>query len=140
MTDLSEIDLFLQDFLSTNRLQGENYNWGRLVHRQYAEEPYTKVFSFTSGDSLHYAVGTYKKLPDMDWFCISFSKEVLPISEYRLDCLRMVSQNTHTEIRTEKVEPDILLIKLTTKHRGLVNIVFLLHPPHKIQSPFMLDA
>jgi hypothetical protein len=127
------LDLFLQDFVNTNKLLGTTYSWNMLVSRRYIDG-IPRVFSFTSESQTHHAVGQQMVLPDTDWFRIEVWHPIPKDVEHRFDCLQMMSTATHTEIKVE-TQPGAVLITLTTRNRGLMNIVFVIRdgpPPSSV--------
>jgi hypothetical protein len=139
MSDAVALDLFIQDFVATNKLLNQHYSWPELVNRRFQEDGLLKVFQFQSGGAEHFAVGRCLALPDADWFRIELTRSVPP-AEHRFDCLRMMQLNTHTGLTVETVG-DVILVKLTTRHRGLINVVFMIHPcdsPDSLPDPFLV--
>ena len=135
MSDAIALDLFIQDFVTTNKLLNQHYPWNALVNRRFLEDGLIKVFRFQSGGD-QIAVGRHIALPDTDWLRIELSRAI-PDVEHRFDCLRMMLVDTHTGLTVEKVE-DVILVKLTTKHRGLINVVFVITPPCDVTDPFLV--
>jgi len=135
MSDAIALDLFIQDFVTTNKLLNHHYPWASLVNRRILEDGLTKIFRFQSGGD-QIAVGRHLALPDTDWFRIELSRTI-PDVEHRFDCLRMMLMDTHTGLTVEKAE-DIVLVKLTTRHRGLINVVFVITPPCGTTDPFLV--
>ena len=135
---MNTIDLFIQDFVKTNKLVNRHCDWPTLVSRRFQEDGVKKVFSFESGDTIHYAVGEVLALPDSDWFRIEVVCP-LPNSEgadYRFDCLRMMHANTHVDLSVDVGSP--LTIRLTTRHRGLINVVFVIRDGLTLKNPFFV--
>ena len=126
-------DLFIQDFVKTNKLLNRTIPWDTLVSRRFVEDGKRKVFQFKSGDSDLYAEGEHILLPDTDWFRIRLPHTVED-TEPRFDCLRMTIQHTHYNLECTR-ENDALYIKLFTRNRGLVNVVFVIQmrPIHPMQ-------
>jgi hypothetical protein len=89
------------------------------------------VFEFTSAGNKHLAIGRWLALPDGDWFRIELTHPLsdLPADPtvHRFDCLRMMHATTHggcvVEGDTASPTP-VFFVKLTTRHRGLMNLVF----------------
>jgi hypothetical protein len=131
-----ELDLFIQDFVTTNKLMNQHCSWATLSSRRFHEDGLKKVFSFESGGKKQFAVGQHLALPDGDWFRIELTHSI-PVGEHRLDCLRMMRTDTHVELEMEEVTKDLLLVKLTTRHRGLINIVFVIRDGLSIENPFL---
>jgi hypothetical protein len=136
MSDAVALDLFIQDFVSTNKLLNQHYSWPELVNRRLQEDGLLQVFQFQSDGTEHFAVGRCLALPDADWFRIELTKS-FPAVEHRFDCLRMMQMNTHTGLTTEIVG-DVILVKLTTRHRGLMNVVFMIHSSDSLPDPFLV--
>ena len=134
--DIVALDLFIQDFVITNKVLNHHYDWAELVNRRFVEDGLTKVMSFQSGEQTHYAVGKHLALPDGDWFRIELTRAI-PDAEHRFDCLRMMQATTHTGLDVEKAG-DVVLVKLTTRHRGLVNVVFVIRDGLALQIPFLV--
>jgi len=123
------LDLYIQDFVMTNRILGAHAAWPTLVSRRFVESgAQRKVFSFRSSDSEHYAVGTLLELPDGDCFRIELTHEAaaLPTAEeHRLDCLRMTAATTHTaQELSRNAAGNTVIIRLPTRNRGLLPVVF----------------
>ena len=137
MSDAVALDLFIQDFVTTNKLLNTHYSWPALVSRRY-QEPGPRIFQFRSGGQDHYAVGTTVTLPDADWFRIELTREI-PDADHRFDCLRMTFHDTHKEMEVERVGPASgpVLVKVVTRNRGLINIVFVIHPPPALAHPLL---
>jgi hypothetical protein len=138
MSDAIALDLFIQDFVTTNKLLNQHYSWTMLVSRRYLE-PITRVFQFTSGGEDHHAVGSYLALPETDWFRIELTRNI-PDTDHRFDCLRMTFQNTHRDLEIERIPDGPVLVKVITRNRGLINIVFVIHSPPKIAHPLLASA
>lgn len=138
------LDLFIQDFVTSHKISNNRHSWKTLVSRWFAESsPATKVFQFSSGGSEHYAIGTLLGTPTGDVYRIEMThcgrgNE----EELRLDCLRMMSAETHTTIDIQKFvtsqKEEIAVISLTTRNRGLMNIAFVIRFTDKsLQTPFL---
>ena len=133
MSDAVALDLFIQDFIATNKVLGYHYDWSALVNRRFLDDGLVKVFSFQGG----HAIGRHIALPDADWLRIELTHQIPAVDEHRFDCLRMMQANTHTGLVVEKIGDSTVLIKLTTKHRGLVNIAFLIRDNITLEHPFL---
>jgi hypothetical protein len=131
-----ELDLFIQDFVTTNKLMNQHCSWATMSSRRFHEDGLKKVFSFESGEKTHFAVGQHLALPDSDWFRIELTHSI-PAGEHRFDCLRMMRTDTHIGLEVEAGK-DTLLVKLTTRHRGLLNIVFVIRDGLPIENPFLI--
>ena len=136
MSDAVALDLFIQDFVTTNKILNQHISWDSLVNRRFLEDGLMKVFSFQSGGTAHYAIGTHLALPDSDWFRIELTRAIPAVDEHRFDCLRMMQAATHTGLSVDK-SGDTVLMKLTTRHRGLVNIVFVIRDSLPVMDPFL---
>ena len=55
---MTELDLFIQDFVTNNKLLGQTLDWSTLVNRRFVETPGRKIFSFLSGGKESLVVGT----------------------------------------------------------------------------------
>lgn len=138
MSDAVALDLFIQDFVISNKLLNQHYTWPMLVSRRYLETG-VHVFEFQSGGHSNIAVGTHLELPETDWYRIELTREI-PAAEHRFDCLRMTFQSTHREMEVEQVPGGPVLIKVFTRNRGLVNIVFVIHPPPALAHPLLAGS
>ena len=128
MSDAIALDLYIQDFVVSNKLLNHHYLWSSLVSRRYLE-PGIRVFSFESGGQTQYAVGSYLILPDSDWLRIELAHDIPAVEEHRFDCLRMTHAATHTRLEVEtEASTGSILVKVLTKNRGLINIVFVIRP------------
>ena len=130
-----ELDLFIQDFVTTNKLMNQHCSWATISSRRFHEDGIKKVFSFESGEKPHFAVGQHLALPDGDWFRIELTHSI-PDGEHRFDCLRMMRADTHIGLDVE-VSKALLLVKLITRHKGLLNIVFVIRDGLSIENPFL---
>lgn len=133
------LDLFLQDFVNTNRIRGVHAPWDVLCARRAFETGIPSVFRFESGGQEHYATGQVINLPDADWFRIELTRTIPTVSEHRFDYLRMLFPATHTDLSIDIVsEEGPVLIKLTTRHRGLMNMVFVIRDSTALTNPFLV--
>jgi len=130
------LDLFIQDFVQTNIVMNTHYDWDSLVNRRYLPSG-PRVYEFVSGtaDTKHLATAQVIELPDGDWYRIQLTHPV-PTEEHAFNCLRMMQANTHTGLTAEQVDGHIL-VKLLTRHRGLINIVFDIRPTG-LTNPFLV--
>ncbi len=136
---MTELDLFIQDFVTNNKLLGQTLDWSTLVNRRFVETPGRKIFSFLSGGKESLVVGELLKYPDAEWFRLEFDR-VLPSTpqEQRFDCLRMMHQPTHYQMDVVAVE-DSVTIKLLTRHRGLVNVALVIKERGlSAENPFLV--
>ena len=135
---MTELDLFIQDFVTNNKLLGQTLDWGTLVNRRFVETPGRKIFSFLSGGKELLVVGELLKYPDAEWFRLEFDR-ALPsgVTEQRFDCLRMMHQPTHYQMDVIAT-PEAVTIKLQTRHRGLVNVVLVIREKDQsAENPFL---
>jgi len=139
MTDALAIDLFIQDFVNTNKLLNQRVPWETLVNRRFAETGATRVFSFVSDERAHHAVARFVILPESDWLRIELTHAIPNVDDgaHRFDCLRMLSARTHTDLQIEK-EGSTLIVRLSTKHRGLMNLVFVIRDGLALSNPFLV--
>lgn len=120
------LDLFIQDFVLSHRILNQRASWAALVSRRFVESnAQRKVFQFRSGDADHFAVGTLLDLPDGDCFRIELTHATArSTDEHRLDCLRMMSTDTHNGVELTRPDDATVVVRLTTRNRGLINVVF----------------
>lgn len=140
MTDALTIDLFIQDFVNTNKLLNQRVMWDSLVNRRFAETGATRVLSFESDGHVHHAVARFVILPESDWLRVELTHAIPSIDDggHRFDCLRMLSARTHTDLQVEREGTSTIIVRLTTKHRGLVNIVFVVRDGLALSNPFLV--
>ena len=138
MSDAVALDLFIQDFVTTNKVLNHHYDWPELVNRRFLEDELLKVFQFESSGTTHYAIGRHLALPDADWFRIELTRSIPHVEEHRFDYLRMMQTTTHMGLVVEK-EEGVVLVKLTTRHRGLVNVVFVIRDGLAVVNPFLVS-
>lgn len=140
------LDQYIQDFVLTNKVLGYQCSWPTLVSRRFVESGgQRKVFQFQSGGSsteeactIHYAVGTLLDLPDGDVFRIELIHPAARSrDENRLDCLRMMSATTHNQITIRKPDEGTVIIQLTTRNRGLINVVFVVRDGLALPDPVL---
>ena len=130
------LDLFIQDFVQTNIVMNTHYDWDSLVNRRHLPSG-PRVYEFVSGlpPEKHLATAQVIELPDGDWYRIQLTHPV-PTAEHTFNCLRMMQTNTHTGLTAEQVDGHVL-VKLLTRHRGLINIVFDIRPTG-LTTPFLV--
>ena len=138
MADPVGLDLFIQDFVTTNKLMDSHYPWPSLVNRRFVDDGTTKVLSFVSGGATCYAIARLLALPDSDWLRIELTRAIPEVSEHRFDCLRMTQASTHIGLDVETVGDKTVIVKMTTRHRGLVNIVFVVRDQAPLETPFLV--
>ena len=138
MADPVALDLFIQDFVTTNKLMNMHYPWGSLVNRSFTDDGLTKVLEFKSGGVSCYAVAQPLALPDSDWIRIELVRAIPSIEEHRFDCLRMMQESTHVGLDVEKVGTDTVIIKMTTRHRGLNNMAIVIRDTLALKNPFLV--
>ncbi len=141
-SEVNMLDLFIQDFVGTHRCMNQRYTWNSLVSRRYMEDGRCRIFQFQSGNRDFLASAQQILLPDTDWLRIHLrcpELPSLPTEELRFDCLRMMFQSTHTQIEVERDESTgTLLVRLFTRNRGLMNVVFILQAGSEPVNPFLL--
>ncbi len=124
------LDLFIQDFVLSHRILNQRAPWTALVSRRFVEGgSQRKVFSFRSAEADHFAVGTWMDLPDGDCFRIELTHSAartITAEDHRLDCLRMMSADTHNGLTVTKPDDATVVIHLTTRNRGLINVAFVI--------------
>ena len=138
MSDAVALDLFIQDFVTTNKVMDHHYPWASLVNRRFLEDGLTKVFCFESGGVTHYAIGKHLALPDTDWFRVELTRAIPQVEEHRFDCLRMMQADTHTGLQVDSATANTVLVRLTTRHRGLVNVLFVIRDGLAIMNPYLV--
>lgn len=134
------IDLFIQDFVLSNRILNQHLDWSALVSRRFQESgPAVKVFSFKSGDQDYIAVAQILACAEGDYLRIQMSRPPASMGaeEHRMDCLRMMHQSTHSMMSIEPVGEKVI-IRLTTRHRGLLNVAFLLDDTQMTTNPLLI--
>jgi hypothetical protein len=138
------LDLFIQDFVTTNKLLGQHWSWDALSSRRLLESgPATKVFEFTSGGVTQLAIGRWLDLPDGDCFRFELTHPIVASAEIatmenRFDCLRMMHQKTHGVLAVD-INTDAAIIRLTTRHRGYMNLVFVVRAASQITNPILVS-
>lgn len=145
MTSTNELDMFIQDFLRTNRFMNSRISWTDLVNRRFAETSVRKIIQFADcvskadGDHLN-ALLTHVALPDTDWLRIELPyPRSFQGQEHRFECLQMTMNGTHTNISTDTSVPKTVLVKLTTRHLGMINVVFVIRENSSgIANPFLM--
>jgi hypothetical protein len=133
------LDLFIQDFINTNKLLNSHYSWPMLCSRRLMEHGSPRVFEFVTSGEKAYATGQYCVLPDADYLRITLTHSIPAEEELRFDYLRMLSVSSHTSVQVEKIA-NTLSIALTTRHRGFLNVVFLIRDQPPITHPFLAVA
>lgn len=120
------LDLFIQDFVLSHRILNQHASWTAMVSRRFVESgAQRKVFQFRSGDADHFATGTLLDLPDGDCFRIELTHAAArSADEHRLDCLRMMSADTHNGMEISRPDDATVVVRLTTRNRGLINVAF----------------
>jgi len=119
------IDFFIQDFVNSWKLRNsEGGNWRTLVSG--GNYP-AGIASFQSGNEQHLARITCTTLPDKDWRIVELWMSAADVqNDLRLDCLRMTSQQTHTDVQSQ-IAPAFVQIELKTRHPGVNNMCFLVY-------------
>jgi hypothetical protein len=133
MSDAVALDLFIQDFVQTNIVMNTHYGWDDLVNRRHLPTG-DRVYKFESGQTEHLAVGRVIELPDGDWYRINLT-HAIPTAEHTFNCLRMMQTATHTGLTVEA--DGSVLVKLITRHRGLINLVFVIRSTG-LTNPFLV--
>lgn len=136
------LDLFIQDFVLSHRILNQRASWSALVSRRFVESgAQRKVFQFRSGDADHYAVGTLIDLPDGDCFRIELTHGgARAAEEHRLDCLRMMSTDTHNGMEVTRPDEGTVVIRLTTRNRGLINVTFVIRDCLSLSAAILATA
>jgi hypothetical protein len=143
-TTPTTIDLFLQDFVTSHRILNQRCTWTALTSRRFLESGAgRKVFHFRSGEADHYAVGTLLDLPDGDCYRFELvhpATRGLGAEEHRFDCLRMMSADTHNGLTVSRPEGQegTLVIQLTTRNRGLMNVAFVVRDGLTLSAPILV--
>ena len=116
----NSIDLLIQDFVTTNKIVNQTFNWDRLVSRLF-ENGRRRIFTY-SGEKT--AIGEHLDDKDGEWFSITLTTdtEIGDVDSLRFDCLKLMCAQTHYTMTIEKEKN--LVIKLLTRHKGLINVVF----------------
>jgi hypothetical protein len=139
MSDTVALDLFLQDFIQTNKILGTTLPWPTICSRRFVEDGATKVFRFVSGEKEYLARGRVLHLPDAAWFRIEMTREIPAVPEHRFDYMRMMHGATHAGLEID-ARGDAVLVKLVTRHMGLINVVFVIRSGEQLPSssdPFL---
>jgi hypothetical protein len=140
MADTVSLDLFLQDFIQTNKILGTTLSWSAICARRFVEDGATKVFRFISGDKEYLAIGQLLHLPDAAWFRIDLTRDIPDVPEHRFDYMRMMHGTTHAGLEID-ARPDAVIVKLTTRHMGLINVAFVIRPPAmQTTDPFLVSV
>jgi hypothetical protein len=135
--DTVALDLFVQDFINTNRLRGVHMDWSLLCARRGSGVP--SVFRFESGGREQFAVGQVLTLPDAEWLRIELTHAIPEVAEHRFDYLRMMYPATHTDIVTSIEDGGkVVLVKLTTRHPAFLNLVFVIRDGVGVENPFLV--
>ena len=113
------IDLLIQDFVTTNKLVNQNVSWDTMVSRRF-ENGRRRVFTYSGTN----ATGEHLDDADGEWFQITLTtdKPIGEVDNLRFDCLKLMYANTHYTMTVEKDKD--LQIKLLTRNKGLINVVF----------------
>jgi hypothetical protein len=138
MADPVALDLFIQDFVTTNKLMNSHYPWLSLVNRRFLEDGLTKVLSFQSGGVAHHAVARHLALPDDEWLRIELTRAIPAVETHRFDYLRMMQSSTHVGFDIEVQGDKTVIVKMNTRHRGLVNVVFVIRDCLPLENPFLV--
>jgi len=136
MSDQIALDLFIQDFVNTNKLVNKHVDWMTLVSRRWAEDGTIRIYEFQSSGTTLYARGQFLSLPDADWYRLELTRSIPSVDEHRFDCLRMLSTQSHTQLIADQ-ESGPVIVRLITRNRGLLNIVFVIRNEPGITNPFL---
>jgi hypothetical protein len=130
MSDAVALDLYIQDFVRTNRLLNQHLDWPSLVNRRLIEAlpAGPRIFQFESAGHQHLAIATYMVLPDRDTLRVELTRTIPATEEHRFDYLRMMSVNTHISVESRLVGPT-MIVSLRTRHRGLLNVDIVIRSP-----------
>ena len=112
------IDLLIQDFVTTNKLVNQNVSWDTLVSRRF-ENGRRRFFTY-SGTAV--AIAEHLDDADGEWLSVTLTTDKISDQELRFDCLKLMHANTHYAMTVEKDKD--LQIKLLTRNKGLINVVF----------------
>lgn len=138
MSDIVALDLFIQDFVNTNKLLNQRVSWRDLVSRRLMEGSGLRALSFQSGGETHYATAQYLVLPEGDCLRINLTRAIPDVEEHRFDCLTMLSAQTHTGLRVERFTGPTIVVRLSTRHQGLLNVVFVIQPGLPLEDPVLV--
>jgi hypothetical protein len=127
MSDAVALDIFIQDFVRTNRILGQHLAWPALVNRRLVEgwPGGPRVFQFESAGHQHLAVASYMVLPDRDTLRIELTRSIPATEEHRFDYIRMLSTATHVSVE-QRIVGQNMIISLRTRHQGLLNVDFVI--------------
>jgi hypothetical protein len=123
-----DVDLLIQDFITTNRSNRQHYLWHQLSNRCFIEGAPRKVLSYKSGERTLYALAEHMDMPMGDILRITLTVPKLPVesSPFRFDCLRMMAQQTHTSIVDDVTNAGLIIVTVSTKHKGHIDVVFVI--------------
>jgi hypothetical protein len=133
------VDLLIQDFILTNRLNRHNFPWQELSNRCFIEGAARKVLSYKSGERTLYAIAEHMEMPMGDILRITLTVPKLPVESdpFRYDCLRMMSQQTHTSIVDDVTNTGIIMVTVSTKHKGHIDVVFVIKESTAALNPLL---
>lgn len=134
-----DVDLLIQDFISTNRSNRQHYFWHQLSNRCFIEGAARKVLSYKSGEKTLYAIAEHLEMPMGDILRITLTVPKLPTesSPFRYDCLRMMSQQTHTSIVDDITNAGLIIVTVSTKHKGHIDVVFVIKESMDVVNPLL---
>lgn len=139
MSDQVALDLFIQDFVNTNKLMNQHFDWNALVSRRWAEGSAPRIYEFQSGGQTQYARAGLIVLPDAEWYRIELTRVIPAVEEARFDYLRMLSATTHSQLTVAggggTGEP--VYVRLLTRNRGLINVLFVIRDATGITNPYL---
>ena len=138
-TDAMAIDLFIQDFITTNKILSQHVGWETLVNRRFAEDGIPKIFEFTCGGEQQFAHAQLLHFPESDYLRVELTHKIPANTEHRFPCLQMTQARTHGGVSVS-VERGALIVRMETRHRGLINVVFVVHEPglEEVRCPFLM--
>ena len=137
MSDQVALDLFIQDFVNTNKLVNQHFDWNSLVNRRWAETAVPRIYEFVSSGTTYHARGQFLALPDGEWYRIELTRPIPALDEHRFDYLKMLSAQTHAHLTVDRSIEGPIYVRLTTRNRGLVNIVFVFRDTTGIGNPYL---
>lgn len=123
-----DVDLLIQDFLTSNLVNKQHYTWQDLSNRCFVEGSTKRILSYKSGGNLLFAVAEHVEMPMGDILRIVLSIPKLPVEStaFRYDCLRMISKLTHTSIVDDISTAGTIIVTVSTKHKGHIDVVFII--------------
>lgn len=134
------VDLLLQDFLTTNLVNRQHYPWQALSNRCFVEGSTKKIISYETAGRTLFAVAEHVEIPSGDILRIILTVPKLPgdVTSFRYDCLRMMSAQTHTSIVDDCSSPGTIIVIVGTKHKGHIDVVFIIKESSDVVNPLLL--